>query len=205
MKKYNIDQSLMEISTEDKMWAYKTVFSQEALELKCHLDQHYLQYFPPIEKKLFEKVAVLNYLNLRNRTALNILDISTGCGHLITLLNSIGHKCQGTEILESIKILQPLYNFYKIDVSELHIKKFKEIDFPKKFDMIITIRTVFDDTWGNQEWSFFKKNMLNQLSDNGELFIKTNIKSIPQNWNKHLDSLGTSITGWNSLTYHFKK
>lgn len=131
MKKYNIDQSLMEISIEDQMWAYETVFSQEALELKCHLYQHYLQYFPPIEKKLFEKVAVLNYLNLRNKTDLNILDISTGCGHLITLLNSIGHKCQGTEISESIKILQPLYNFYKIDVSELQKKSSKKSFFLK--------------------------------------------------------------------------
>lgn len=205
MKKYNIDQSLMEISVADQTWAYNTVFSQQAMELKHHLDQHYLQYFPPVEKKLFEKVAVLNYLNLRNISNLDILDISTGCGHLITLLNSIGHNCQGTEILESIKILQPLYDFYNISVTELYVNKFTQINFSKKFDMIITIRTVFDDNWNNEEWSFFRNNMMDLLKNDGELFIKTNIKAIPQNWNKHIDSLGTPIKGWNSLTYHLKK
>ena len=205
MKKHNVDTSSMTLSKEDALWGYKIVFSSESLQYKETLDVHYSQYFPPLEKKLFEKIAVINFLNLKSKKNLEILDISTGCGHFITLANSLGHNCKGTEIPESIKILQSLYNHYSIDVMPLVIKKQTPILFQNKFNLITSLRTVFDEGWEKQDWIFFKENLLDFLLPNGEVFLKTNIKAIPTNYANSSQILGTPISGWNTLTYLIKK
>lgn len=205
MKKHNVDVSLMEISEEDKTWGYQTVFSNESLKFKDQLDAHYLQYFPPQEKKLTEKIAAINFLDLKRQENQNILDISTGCGHFIALCQKLGHTCQGTEIPESLVLLDPLYKHYKLDVAPLIISKQIEISLSKQYNLITMLRTVFDEGWSREDWIFFKDNLFDYLLPTGKVFIKTNIKAIPSMYNDASTILGEPIKGWNSLTYLLKK
>ncbi len=205
MKKHNVDTSLMQISLEDQNWANSLVFDTGAMSLKSKLNEHYLQYFPPVEKKLNEKVASLNFLNLRDRKNLDILDLSTGCGHFLVLLKSLGHQGQGTEIPNSITVLQPLYDYYGLNVFPLTVEKQKEIKLPKKYQVIKSARTVFNENWTTKDWEYFKENIFEYLVDDGELFLRTNIKAIPSNLNDPSTILGNPIKGWNTLTYLLKK
>ncbi len=205
MKKHNVDTSYMTISTEDYQWANDLVFGANSLEFKSTLDAHYLQYFPPQEKKLNEKIASINFLDLKKQKKLEILDISTGCGHFLVLAQALGHSCQGTEIPESVNLLTPLYKHYNLDVFSLYIEKQKEIKLSKKYDLINSGRTVFDSGWESRDWIFLKENLMDFLQPNGRIFIKTNIKFIPDNFRDASRALGDPIIGWNSLTYIIKK
>lgn len=205
MKKHNVDTSCMMVSTEDRQWANDLVFAGNSLEFKSTLDVHYLQYFPPQEKKLNEKIAIINFLDLKKQKNLEILDISTGCGHFLVLAQALGHSCQGTEIPESINLLRPLYEHYNLDVFSLHIEKQKEIKLSKKYDLIKSGRTVFDSGWESSDWIFLKENLMDFLLPGGRIFIKTNIKFIPNNFKDASRVLGDPIIGWNSLTYLIEK
>lgn len=211
MKKHNVDSSAMQITEEDKKWGHSVVFNDSAMSFKNSLlsdPNNYKQYFPPEEKKLNEKIAVINFLNLKEQSKkLTVLDIGTGCGHFITLLNSLGHDCYGTETKDSIKILESLHSHYNLNVFELEIKKQTEFSLPTKYNLITSLRTVFDydGPWSCSDWKFFKENLFEYLEPAGEIFIKTNIKSIPSQVHQ-LDSVfGKSLNGWNSLTFHIKK
>jgi hypothetical protein len=205
MKKHNVDTSCMIVSTEDQQWANGLVFGADSLEFKNTLDAHYLQYFPPHEKKLNEKIASINFLDLKKQKNLEILDISTGCGHFLVLAQALGHSCQGTEISESINLLTPLYEHYNLDVFPLYIEKQKEIKLSKKYDLIKSGRTVFDSGWKSRDWTFLKENLMDFLLPGGRIFIKTNIKFIPNNVRDASRALGDPIIGWNSLTYLIEK
>jgi hypothetical protein len=121
------------------------------------------------------------------------------------LAKALEHNCQGTEIPESIKTLTPLYEHYNLNVFPLYIEKQKEIKFPKRYDLIKSSRTVFDSDWESKDWIFLKENLMDFLIPGGKIFIKTNIKFIPNNLKDSSRALGNPIVGWNSLTYLIEK
>jgi len=205
MKKHNVDSSLMQVSGADISWAHNIIFNNDALVYKNTLDDHYLQYFPPVQKKLNEKIAVINFLELKDSVPLDILDISTGCGHLMALMQHLGHRCQGTEIPQSIEILQSLYNYYKLQVLPLTVEKQIPINLSNTYDVITSLRTVFNENWTKNDWIFLRDNLLDFLNPSGKIFIKTNIKFIPNSFNDASRVLGPPIKGWQSLTYLIEK
>ncbi len=204
MKKHNIDTSAMNISFQEKEWGYSIVFSDNILCSK-EVSGSYSQYFPPFEKKLSEKIAAINFLKLKEKQGLNILDIGTGCGHFPTICNRLGHKATGTEIKESLNELTDLYRLYNLTVTELFIEKQKYIKFDQKYNLITMLRTVFDTSWGRDDWIFLKNNLFDYLEPGGEIFIKTNIKSLPFIKFPIEEAFGNRLPGWNSLTFHIKK
>ena len=193
----------MDITPEEKEWADSIVFSKSATALKESIED-YAQYVPPLEKKLSEKVAAINYLKLQDRSNLKILDIGTGCGHFPQLCNSLGHSATGTEIPESILTLNSLHQIYNLEVFELTIERQKYFKLPQKYNLITLFRTVFDHNWDFEDWKFLKENLSDFLEPGGEIFLKTNIKAIPNIETCIEPTFGTRLPGWNSLTFHYK-
>jgi cyclopropane fatty-acyl-phospholipid synthase-like methyltransferase len=205
----------MVISEEDLSWARNILFDNFTQNW-CNTNSNSIYsvggYFPPDDSKLHEKIAVLNFLKLKEIKPISILDIGTGAGHFIKLANSLGHNSIGTEIAESITVLGDVYNHYQLAVSELEIQKQKEIQLNSTFDIISTLRTTFNEGdigelyYTKQDWLFLKDNIFNFLNVGGKFFIKTNLKlhsGIPQH--EIFQAFDEPLNGWNSFTYCLEK
>lgn len=196
----------MYVSDEERQWAHNLVFDEQAMNWAIsNIENHYAHYFPPQEKKLNDKIAILKFLKLKERSNLKILDMSAGAGHFSVLARSLGHTVSSTETVDTINSLKELHQFYKLDPIPLFVEANKEFTLPESYDVITTARTVFDIGWTVNEWKFFKENLFDYLNSQGEFFIKTNIKGLP-GYGDFLESVfGKNLIGWNSISFHVVK
>ena len=214
--KYRQDRSALEITDADIAWA-RLVLYDTFTENWCKQNptDYYTTegYFPPDSRKTGEKVSIVNFLKLKDSTPLNILDIGAGAGQFLKLCAAYGHTVQGTEIPEVVNsAVSELYKHYNVDIFPLIIKKAEKIILPQQYDIITTARTVFDREDGYytaSDWLAWKDNMLEYLTPNGRLFIKTNLKYYKSGVNPEnqeiIDAFGLPLLGWNSCTYIFTK
>jgi len=214
--KYRQDRSSMIVSDEDMQWAKSVLYDSFVQEwLEKHPTTYYTAhgYFPPDIRKLGDAISIFNFLKLKDSPPLSILDIGAGPGLFLKLSAIHGHTVYGTEISEIINSpVNDLYKHYNIDIFELMITKSKKTILPKKYDIIVTSRTVFDtedEYYKSADWIEWKNQMFEYLNPNGKLFIKTNLKyfksSIIPAQQEIVNAFGLPLLGWNSLTYLLEK
>lgn len=140
---------------------------------------HTGKYIQKLDLYLTEKVQIFCDLNLHQESKLRILDIGTGVGLFPWICKIKKHTCEST--------YYDFFEFYKdswglleiIPPSFLEIKKSQpwEIEYSRKYDIIVAMRTVFDrqpTDWKVFDWLNFLKEARKHLNTNGQIFVKTN-------------------------------
>jgi 2-polyprenyl-3-methyl-5-hydroxy-6-metoxy-1,4-benzoquinol methylase len=216
LKKYKADRSAMNITAEDALWA-SNILNDDFIKnwIERNPENYFARekYYPPFEKKTNEKVAVINFLKLKNSSPKTVLDISTGAGQFIKLCKELGHDVEGTETQQKLDTTATeIHTHYGVNVFELTIQHGKEIKFEKSYDYITSLRTQFNDLgvlWTSNDWKNFKENMFDYLNPNGTLFLKTNLKiqkhDVGRKQQEMINAFGPPLLGWNSFTYCLKK
>ena len=202
------DRSAFEtITPEQDAWARKILLTRTVQEwTELNSDSIYCQYLVSSTKKLADKLATINFLKLDKIDKIKILDIGAGCGQLVKLATMLGHHAVGTELGWAISDLESIYTHYNTTIFELEVKKQQEFKLPEKYDLITSLRIVFDEGWNSSDWKFFKENCFDYLTDTGSLFLKTNLKHIECFEQEQVElAFGPSLIGWNNLTFHLKK
>jgi len=216
LKQYRSDRSLQNCTGGELEWARSILYDSFTEQWsKEHSDTVYAMegYFPPNDRKTAEKVAFINYLNLRYKK-LSILDIGTGAGQFLKLCSELGHNVHGTEVQKRLD--DPVYKIHKhynLNLSELKLMPQERVALPQKYDVITLLRTQFNDIRGReyteQDWHFWHHNMFEHLNPGGVLFLKTNLKFqksvLGRMQTEIIKAFGKPIKGFNSLTYHFVK
>lgn len=214
--KYREDKSALTVLESELDWADSILYDSFTEKwCTCNSTNYYATegYFPPDRRKTVEKVAIINFLKLKNSPPLQILDIGAGTGQFLKLCSAYGHSVQGTEIPEVINSpTNELYKHYNINIFELTIKKTEKIVLPNQYDIITTARTVFDrvdNYYTSKDWIYWKENMFEYLNPNGRLFLKTNLKYYKSGVNienqEIFNAFGLPLLGWKSCTYLFTK
>lgn len=201
------DRSAFETITADQeLWAKEILLTPTVNEWAQNTNSGYSHYLLDSQKKLGDKLATINLLKLDSPEKIKILDIGAGCGHFVKLTNMLGHNAVGTEIKSSIVELEPIHTYYNTKIFELEVKKQQEFKLPEKYDLITSLRIVFANQWSSADWIFFKENCFEYLTDNGSLFLKSNIKHKESFEQAQVEAaFGPSLLGWNNLTFHLKK
>jgi len=137
------------------------------------------KYVINIDLYLKEKIDCFRAMGLLDSNKKQVLDIGTGVGYFPWLCEHFGHTCDYTNPA-------PI-KFYKLAWQVLALKSAffewsvisnKKFALPKKYDIITSHRTVFDIFdyhWHVEDWKYFLQNCQEYLSDNGFVFIKTNL------------------------------
>ena len=205
----------LNVSPEDVSWASSIVFDNRTAAW-CENNPlsvyAFGRYFPPTPDKLQEKIAILNYLNLRNTAPIKILDIGTGTGHFVKLCESLGHSCDASDITSSLEELKDLHSIYNLNIFNLEVKAQTPTLLTSTYDLITTMRTTFDTGDQNdryfsaEDWNFLIADLLTHLNPNGRIFLKTNLKLHDGPAQTEIvKALGQPLDGWNSYTYLIRK
>lgn len=209
-----LDRSALNVSPNDITWCEQLLFNQYTDRWCKDNLTHYFsvgKYYPPNAKKHQEKVAIINFLKLKNSQPLSILDIGAGAGHFLTLCKNLGHNVTGTEIPEMLSgPAIKLYNYYNLNFESLEIKSNTPLHLSKKYDLIVAARTVFDTNWTYENYNYLKNQIFDHLNPNGRFFIKTNIKhlrtgKVQPEALEVIKAFGQPLIGWNSFTFLFQK
>jgi|MEHZ01.6.fsa_nt_MEHZ011641587.1_2 hypothetical protein len=217
LPEYRSDRHLQNPTGGELEWARDILFNDFTEQWsKEHSDTVYAMegYFPPKDRKTAEKVAFINYLNLKNRSKCKILDIGTGSGQFVKLCNTLGHTATGTEVQKRLD--DPVYKIhqhYNLNLFELQLMPSEYVKLPDTYDVITLLRTQFNDIrtreFKEADWHYWKDNMFDYLNPGGQIFLKTNLKFqksvIGGMQTEIMKAFGKPIKGFNSYTYFFEK
>lgn len=119
-----------------------------------------------VEAWIENAVQHVRSLRLDRGTSQHILDIGSGAGYFLFVLNHLGHKVFGLD-LDEPKFYGEMFELLGLERIVWRIEAFEPLpSIDRKFDLITAFAICFnghgtDKVWGPKEWEFF----LNDLND----------------------------------------
>ena len=124
-------------------------------------------------------------LGLDKSPPMNILDIGTGCAHLLAVANALGHRSVGIDV--SYQLYDDVCAALGIDRRIIPVKAREKLPgFGMRFDLITAIWTTFnnygaqtpnspDVYWGTEEWDFFLRDLRdNHANPGARVYLELN-------------------------------